>query len=207
MYDSPMGNLPVSDVTSSILAGGKSTRMRTDKAFVEFEGRTLLARALDLCRSVSADVRIVGSKEKFSSFAPVIEDVFRGCGPLAGIHAALLASPTDLNLILAVDTPSISRAFLEYLIEQSKQATELAVVPHCGGHWQPLCAIYRRGFAVAAENALLAGRNKIDPLFGVVPTRTIQQEELKNAGFGFHMFENLNTPEELKSRRQSIDTV
>jgi molybdenum cofactor guanylyltransferase len=201
VYDLPMGNLPASDVTASILAGGKSTRMGTDKAFVEFEGRTLLARALDLGRSVSADVRIIGSKEKFASFASVVEDVFRGCGPLAGIHAALLASPTDLNLILAVDTPSISRAFLEYLIEQSKQTSELAVVPHCDGHWQPLCAIYRREFAVAAENALRAGRNKIDPLFGVVPTRTIQQEELKNAGFGFRMFQNLNTPEELKSHQ------
>lgn len=199
MYDLPMGNLPASDVTTSILAGGKSTRMGTDKAFVEFEGRTLLARALDLGRSVGADVRIIGSKEKFASFASVVEDVFRGCGPLAGIHAALLASPTDLNLILAVDTPFISRAFLEYMIEQSKQASELAVVPHCDGHWQPLCAIYRREFAVAAENALRAGQNKIDPLFGVVPTRTIQQEELKNAGFGCQMFQNLNTPDDLKA--------
>lgn len=111
VYDSPMGNLPASDVTASILAGGKSTRMGTDKAFVEFEGRTLLARALDLGRSVSADVRIIGSTQKFASFASVVEDVFRGCGPLAGIHAALLASPTDLNLILAVDTPFISHAF------------------------------------------------------------------------------------------------
>ena len=196
-----MGNSAASDVTASILAGGKSTRMGTDKAFVEFEGRPLLARALDLGRSVSADVRIIGSKEKFASFASVVEDVFRGCGPLAGIHAALLASPTDLNLILAVDTPFIPRAFLGYLIERSKQASELAVVPHCDGHWQPLCAIYRKEFAVAAENALRAGRNKIDPLFGLVPTRTIRQEELKNAGFGFHMFQNLNTPEELKSHQ------
>jgi molybdenum cofactor guanylyltransferase len=207
VYDSPMGNLPASDVTASILAGGKSTRMGTDKAFVEFEGRTLLARALDLGRSVSADVRIIGSTQKFASFASVVEDVFRGCGPLAGIHAALLASPTDLNLILAVDTPFISHAFLEYLVEQSKQASALAVVPHCDDHCQPLCAIYRRGFAVAAENAWRAGQNKIDPLFGVVPTRTIQQDELKNAGFGLGMFRNLNTPQELKSRRESIDAV
>ena len=48
------------DVAAFILAGGKSTRMGADKAFVTLEGRTLLARALELARSVTADVRIVG---------------------------------------------------------------------------------------------------------------------------------------------------
>lgn len=72
------------DVAAFILAGGKSTRMGTDKAFVVLEGRTLLARTLDLARAVTADVRIVGAAEKFAAFAPVVEDVFSGCGPLGG---------------------------------------------------------------------------------------------------------------------------
>ena len=94
-------------VTAFILAGGKSTRMGTDKAFVEYDGRTLLARALDLARSVTPDVRIVGSAEKFAPFAPVVEDIFCDCGPLGGIHAALRSSPTELNVMLAVDTPFV----------------------------------------------------------------------------------------------------
>src|SRR6267378_5266072 len=79
------------DVTAFILAGGKSTRMGTDKAFAALDGRTLLARALDLARSVAPDVRVVGDAAKFAAFAPVVEDVFRDCGPLGGIHAALRA--------------------------------------------------------------------------------------------------------------------
>ena len=38
-----------SALTAFILAGGRSTRMGTDKAFVLLDGRTLLARALELC--------------------------------------------------------------------------------------------------------------------------------------------------------------
>src|ERR1022692_1796718 len=114
VYDRGMGDASGRDVTAFILAGGKSTRMGADKAFVDYEGRTLLARALDLARSVTADVRIVGSREKFAPFAPVVEDVFRDCGPLGGIHAALRASLTELNLVLAVDTPFVSWAFAQY---------------------------------------------------------------------------------------------
>ena len=66
--------------------------MGTDKALVPLDGRTLLARALDLARSLTREVRIVGDKQKFAPFAPVVEDVFPGCGPLGGIHAALRAS-------------------------------------------------------------------------------------------------------------------
>jgi molybdopterin-guanine dinucleotide biosynthesis protein A len=186
------------DVTAFILAGGKSTRMGTDKAFVEYEGRTLLARALDLARSVTPEVRIVGSQEKFAPFAPVVEDVFRDCGPLGGIHAALQASVTPLNLMLAVDMPFVSWAFLQFLIGQAKRAPEAAVVvPISDGRRQPLCAIYRREFAVAAEDALRAGRNRIDRLFDEVRTRVIEQEELEGAGFSSALFRNLNTPEEL----------
>jgi molybdopterin-guanine dinucleotide biosynthesis protein A len=200
VYDLGMENGPARDLTAFILAGGKSTRMGTDKAFVDYAGRTLLARALELTRSVAFDVRIVGSKEKFAAFAPVVEDVIRDCGPLGGIHAALRASSTELNVMLAVDVPFVSRAFLQYLIAQARRAPEAAVVvPRGDGGWQPLCAVYHREFASVAERALLAGRNKIDRLFDEVRTRVIEQEELEGAGFSSAVFRNLNTPEELEA--------
>jgi molybdopterin-guanine dinucleotide biosynthesis protein A len=190
------------EVTAFILAGGKSTRMGTDKAFVDYDGRTLLARALDLARSVTGDVRIVGSPAKFAAFAPVVEDIFRDRGPLGGIHAALRASTTELSLMLAVDTPFVSRDFLQYLISQARDAQEAAaIVPRSAEASQPLCAIYRREFADAAENALHAGRNRIDLLFDVVRTRVIRQEELESAGFSSAIFRNLNTPEELEAEK------
>src|SRR6266849_10776941 len=113
------GILP--DVGAFILAGGKSTRMGTDKAFVTLDGRTLLARALDLARSVTSEVRIVGSAEKFAAFGPVVEDVFRECGPLGGIHAGLRSSPAELNLVLAVDLPFVSAELFRFLIGRARK--------------------------------------------------------------------------------------
>jgi molybdenum cofactor guanylyltransferase len=190
------------DVTAFILAGGKSTRMGTDKAFVEFDGRTLLARALDLARSIAPEVRIVGSAGKFAPFAPVVEDIFRDCGPLGGIHAALRSSSTELNLMMAVDTPFISWALLQYLIGHARASpTAIVVVPESEKRRQPLCAIYRREFSDPAENALRSGNNRIDRLFDLVETRTITEEELNGAGFSSGIFRNLNTPEELETEK------
>ena len=189
------------EVTTFILAGGKSTRMGADKAFVTLDGRTLLERALELARSVTRDVRIVGDSAKFALFAPAVEDRFRDCGPLAGIHAALRASPTELNLILAVDVPFVPPSLLQYMIMHAKNSAATATVPRTNGGWQPLCAVYRRQFADAAEKALRAGRYKIDALFASVETQGIEEEELLSAGFSAEMFRNLNTREELEAAK------
>ncbi|HEY6339482.1 MAG TPA: molybdenum cofactor guanylyltransferase [Candidatus Sulfotelmatobacter sp.] len=182
-----------------VLAGGKSARMGADKAFVEFDGRTLLARALEVTRLVTNDVQIVGDAARFAAFAPVVEDVFPGCGPLAGIHAALRASAAELNLMLAVDMPFVSRDLLEFMIGRARHCDALVTVPRAGRGWQPLCAVYRREFAEAAEKALREGRYKIDALFAAVTVEVIEEKELADAGFAGGVFRNLNTREELET--------
>jgi molybdopterin-guanine dinucleotide biosynthesis protein A len=193
---------PHSSCAAFILAGGRSTRMGTDKAFVTFEGRTLLARALTVARSVTSDVRIVGDPVKFSPFATVVEDIVPGCGPLAGIHGALRASTAEFNLILAVDMPFVSPALLHFLISRAQDSATTVTVPRSARGWQPLCAVYRSRFADAAEKALHAGRYKIDALFTSLETQAIEEQDLERAGFSASMFRNLNTPEELGQARE-----
>jgi molybdenum cofactor guanylyltransferase len=203
MYDRGEGGFLQDSFAAFVLAGGKSARMGADKAFVALDGRTLLARALELARSVTADVRIVGDAAKFVAFAPVVEDVFRGCGPLAGIHAALRASAADLNLMLAVDLPFVSRALLEFLIVRARSSEALVTVARAGARLQPLCAVYRRGFVDVADAALVAGRYRINALFDGAQTCVVEQEELDAAGFSVRMFRNLNTPEELEAAERA----
>jgi molybdopterin-guanine dinucleotide biosynthesis protein A len=193
---------PVSDLAAFVLAGGKSTRMGRDKAFVEFDGKTLLLRALELVSAVAQEVGIVGDREKFSSFGPVIEDVYPERGPLGGIHAALASSKAEFNLMLAVDLPFVEPRFLDYLIAQASECKATVTVPRAGGGWQPLCAVYRREFAAVAERALIAGNHKIDLLFPTVEIRAIDEIELSKLGFSGSMFRNLNTPEELENARR-----
>jgi molybdopterin-guanine dinucleotide biosynthesis protein A len=193
-----------SDLAAFILAGGKSTRMGTDKAFVTIDGVSLLSRALDVARSVTSSVRIVGDSAKFAAFAPVVEDVFAGCGPLGGIHAALRGSEFDLNLILAVDLPFLSPALLRHLIERARSSASAGVIVPLTAHgWQPLCAIYRRQFTYIAEKALRERRYKIDTLFEMARAQAIHEEELRTAGFSPDLFRNLNTPEDLAMAREA----
>jgi molybdopterin-guanine dinucleotide biosynthesis protein A len=188
----------MADLSAFVLAGGRSSRMGSDKAFIELEGRTLLARALDLLRVITPEVSLVGPADKFAAYGAVIEDVFVGCGPLAGIHAALSASMTELNLMLAVDLPFVPQSLLRFIVEQARASDMLVTVPRIAGGFQPLCAVYRRGFAPLAETALKAGNNKIDALFASTTVRILEEPELGRFAFSACMFENLNTPEDLR---------
>ena len=187
------------DRAAFVLAGGQSTRMGADKAFVQLEGCTLLAHALALAKSVTSDVRIVGSPEKFAAFGELVEDEFPQHGPLAGIHAALRASSSELNLMLAVDMPFVEVPFLEYLFQEAaRHESVMVTIPRAAGAWQTLCAVYRKPFADLAEQALRQGKNKIDPLFRDIEMRIVEEHELTRQNFSPDMFRNLNTLEELK---------
>ena len=178
--------------------------MGRDKAFVELGGQTLLGRALDVASVVTRDCRIVGDPAKFAVFGPVVEDIFRECGPLGGIHAALLSAKGELNLMLAVDLPFMEVKFLEYLIVQARETSAVVTVPHAGGGLQPLCAIYRRKFVEVAERALRERKNKIDPLFAEVETRVLDEGELSRAGFLPDIFRNLNTLEHWEEVKEQV---
>ncbi len=188
-------------LTAFLLVGGKSMRMGRDKAFVEFQGKTLLDRALSLLRGITSEVMLVGSRDRLAGHGPVIEDVFVNAGPLGGIHAALRASQTDLNLLLAVDLPLVSPGLLQYLVSRAEKTRALVTVPRTSDGWQPLCAVYRRAFAEAAEAALQQDHNKVDALFDRVLIDVVSEGELTDAGFPATAFKNINTPEDLGESR------
>jgi molybdopterin-guanine dinucleotide biosynthesis protein A len=72
-------------------------------------------------------------------------------------------------------------------------------VPRAGKGLQPLCAVYRRGFSLAAEQALRAGKYKIDAAFSSVSVRVIEEAELAAAGFSEQSFFNVNTPQDRRA--------
>jgi molybdopterin-guanine dinucleotide biosynthesis protein A len=82
------------------------------------------------------------------------------------------------------------------MLSRARESKATITVPLVGERLQPLCAVYRRGFAEVAERSLREGKNKIDSLFASVATCVIEEDELVRAGFSAEMFRNLNTPEE-----------
>lgn len=198
-----------SPITAFVLAGGKSTRMGRDKAGLSLDGRTLLETALQAARAVAGEdnVFILGSPELYGAYGPTIADVFPGCGPLGGIHAALSSTRTEFNLMIAVDTPFLSAPLLNFIVDRGLEARKTVTAPLIRDYPQPLCAVYSREFLTVAERALQAGEYKIVPLFPAGSTLLIREAELRQFAFTAEMFENLNTPEDLeRARRRRTET-
>jgi molybdenum cofactor guanylyltransferase len=191
-----------SQLSGFVLAGGKSTRMGQDKAAITLNGLTLLQHALAALREVCRDVAILGKHELYGNLGPVYEDIFPGCGPLGGIHAALSNSQTQFNLIIAVDTPFLAPEFLSYLAERAIDSDAIVTTPEIEDYTQPLCTVYSLDFLPIAEQSLRSGNYKIVPLFPEGRTLVIQEAELRQLAFAADMFENLNTPEDLARARR-----
>jgi molybdopterin-guanine dinucleotide biosynthesis protein A len=181
-----------------ILAGGRSSRMGTDKSLLRFGDSTLIESALSRMQSVTSQVAIVSSRDDLAKYAPVIHDIYPDCGPLGGIHAALASSTHELNLMLAVDMPLVPAELLKRLLEEASKSQAVVTVPQAGDGLQPLCAVYRKEFAGPAERALKGDDYKIDRLFAQTETRIVDEAELERWGYNSQIFMNLNTPDDLK---------
>lgn len=181
--------------------------MGSDKALLSFGRQTLLERARQTAAVAGFNVFIVGPNQRYARFGAVVEDIYKDCGPLGGIHAALSASQTDLNLMLAVDMPLLNPGFLRWLLAQARSASERILVPDVLGGPQPLCAVYRREVRGPVEQLLKNAEYKISNLFTTVPTRYISEREVVGAGFSTEMFSNLNTRAEYEHLGARQDTT
>lgn len=167
-----------------ILAGGKSSRMGRDKAFLQIGGRTLLDRQRDTLVAAGAEEILISGRPRvdYSAFnCRVLTDEFPGAGPLAGVHSALKHCRLPLLLVLAVDLPAMSPEFLGRLLRTASPAR--GVVPRLDGRIEPLVAVYPRAalplvehlisqrdyavhsFAAACVQAGLAGYDEIPDEF------------------------------------------
>lgn len=195
------------DVTAFVLAGGKSSRMGQDKALLRMpSGVTLLQHIVATAKLVADNVALLGSGEKYRDVVDdveIVEDVYRDCGPLGGIHAALSSTSTDLNLVIATDMPNVSVELLRFLIQRARSTDRVVTIPRVGELLQPLCAVYRQSFLFTAEQALRTGRYRINTAISEVSIDVIGEAELFAAGFGAELFANANTPEEWDALRRS----
>lgn len=130
-----------------VLAGGASTRMRTDKAALQYHGQPQLQWAFELvskfCAASFVSVRPDQRTDAARAAHPQIVDRQPGIGPIAGISAALLEHPKAAWLVLACDLPFLTEHTLEHLIAQ-RDASKVATAYRSAhdGLPEPLCAIW-----------------------------------------------------------------
>jgi molybdopterin-guanine dinucleotide biosynthesis protein A len=147
-----------------VLAGGRSTRMRTDKAALAYGARPQLAEAYDLvARHVSrafVSVRADQAGEPLRAAYPQVVDGNAGRGPIAGIIAAQARHPEAAWLVVACDLPRLDDSTLEDLVarrDAARLATAFASAHD--GLPEPLCAIYEPASRAAILAHVAAGRD------------------------------------------------
>jgi molybdopterin-guanine dinucleotide biosynthesis protein A len=141
------------DLSAVILAGGESRRMGRDKAWIELDGISLLLLAVDKVRQAGIEDIFISGRAggDYSALrCPVLFDLDRGFGPMGGIERGLHRCTAPLLLVLAVDLPLMTGAFLQSLAKRCDPRT--GVVPELEGRLEPLAAIYPKrchAFALA----------------------------------------------------------
>jgi len=146
--------LPLS-FSAGVLAGGRSTRMGTDKSFLRVGGELLIERQLRHLREAGAVELLISGRRgvDYSSLgADVIYDQQADSGPLAGVAALLRASSCSMMLILAVDMPCILPVMITKIL--SRCSDNLGCVPVDDHGVQPLAAAYPTIAQSLAERCL-----------------------------------------------------
>lgn len=181
-----------------LLSGGQSKRMGTHKALLEIEG----GRLLDVIASagngfaeriLSANDPTIPTPEGFAR----CEDVYPGCGPMAGIHAALSMTACDALVSAPCDAPNYSEELAQYLAQQYDPAYDALILTDETGRAHPLMGVYGKSCLPVLDTHLREGRYKMMLMLEgmrlkkmTLPARLSQQ-----------VFDNLNTPQDVQAYR------
>ena len=154
-----------------VLAGGRSSRMGTPKAALEWHGSTLLGRTAGIvARAVNGPVVVVSAAGQdlpgLPKQATVVEDPRQGKGPVQGIAAGLaaLSGQAEAAFISSTDLPFLHPAFIRRVLRvlDERDDTDVAL-PVARGYPQPLAAAYRVSLAETAER--LVKEDRLRPAF------------------------------------------
>jgi len=154
-----------------VLAGGRSSRMGTPKAALEWHGSTLLGRTAGIvARAVNGPVVVVSAAGQdlpgLPKQATVVEDPRQGKGPVQGIAAGLaaLSGQAEAAFISSTDLPFLHPAFIRRVLRvlDERAGTDVAL-PVARGYPQPLAAAYRVSLAETAER--LVKEDRLRPAF------------------------------------------
>ena len=126
-----------------VLAGGRSSRMGSDKALAVFAGDPLIQVALNTFAEAGVSARIAGSRSALGVYADEIADTFIEIGPMGGVHAGLAASDAEWNLFLPVDLPLMPGLLLLRLLERAALTGAPVTATRLNGRLEPFPVVLR----------------------------------------------------------------
>ena len=185
-------------VTAIVLAGGRSSRMGTDKSLLNVNGKPLIQHIVDQLDGCFDEVIISANANQNFDFLGkrVVADIEEGRGPLMAIYSCLHASKSEWNFITACDVPTVNLQFVEYILTLSKEND--IVIPISGQNkFEPLFAVYNKRVLPIMEGLLKEGNSRIIGLLDYVKAKYVNIE-------GEEWFLNLNYKDDFEQFISSV---
>jgi len=183
-------------ITGIILAGGKSSRMGTDKCFLKTNNQTFLEKTIKIIEAFTTNILISGENKKFKHLGyDIITDEYKDCGPIGGIFSALKYSKSEVNIIAPCDMPYLNADLFKFLI--SKLDNYDAVVPIFKDKVEPLIIVLRKRTIDILEEQIKSRKFKILTFIEKINTRFVEI----NSDLSFYsdyLFDNINKPDDLE---------
>lgn len=198
-------------IAAYVLAGGGSTRFGRDKALVEFAGKPMLARMIELMRTLTGEIKIVATMEKYAEFeAETLEDRWPGEGPLGGIVTSLVHSqdnePTsEWNIIVSCDMPFLTAEWLRFLVERAVKSDAQVVVPQSAHGPEPLCACWRTDAVATLQGAFERGVRKVTQGISLLSAEVLDERDWKRFDSAERLFWNMNTAADYEEARRIVE--
>lgn len=172
-----------------------------EKGLIPFDGVPLAVRIVDLLSGLFDEVILVaGSSAAYGALADrviVTEDIFKGCGPLGGIHSGLARSGKQAAFCVACDMPYLSAALIRRQLALFAALGCDVLIPRIGREIEPLHGVYRKTVLGEIERILADGGGySIRRLYPAVHTLYM---ELAGSAEVQAIFANLNSPIDLRS--------
>ena len=180
-----------------ILAGGKSSRMGADKAFVKVGGVPIVERVIAGLAGYGAEtIVITNSPDDYRHLGlRLFADVLPDKGALGGLYSALHSASGTHALVVACDMPFVNRPLIDHLIALAPDFD--AVVPRLGGEAEPFRAVYAKACLAPIRAALDAGKMRVISFFPDVRARFVDEAEIDRFDPDRLTFFNVNTPDDL----------
>ena len=192
-------------VAGAIIAGGAATRLGGQaKAALVVEGCSIAERSLEALRGAFSRVLVVANDPApwASLGVEIVPDspLNRDAGPLAGVHAALVATVGHAGVVcVAGDMPFVAPALLALLRDHAPAAD--ALVPRVNGRPEPLLARWGAACLPVVEARLAAGARAVHAVFDAVATTWLDEPALRAVDPELRSFINVNTPDDVSRVR------
>ena len=181
-------------VSAIILAGGKSSRMGSPKALLEFDGEPLIVHLVRRLAPMFGEVIVVAGPDQVLPDLPVtlVRDEVAYQGPVGGLLYGLRAATGEFAFVTSCDSAFLCDAVISSLLSVTDGVD--AVVPRWDGRVQPLLAVYRRSILPQIEAQIASGEFRASALLDKVRTRLVNEEALSALDPEGLSFFNMNTP-------------